>query len=1528
MGAVSSKKQQKKIHKSQKVNESVEERHENAARILKELLAKGDQELASKLSTKLSNGGKVMDSLIKNKSTLGTAYDLFSDMSSLFQIAEKALSAVQVAGVVFSFISVALDIVGNYREANESASKLYDTLKNYWNILQELTSVHSTQKRDVDENIKKYFNNVCIVLLESYEYLQKFTSQNKIKKVIFAKSEIEKIEVFTSALSSSWIDLQNNLFIYILRNLNIYSKLIPDLDARKIWEELGEKEEHELVKVMEGLKLYYQKNISSDLWFEVKDRIQMDLDMDNNAIIHFSELQKFSRQGLNKILKKYTDEPDFTTSKNILTARNMLKKYLLSKEPISTSKVRTASFFIEGTRKGILDNIENWLTNEKSSIFCVEAKAGIGKSVISYQVLQRHVESCIGYFFFEFNISGRSSLTNAIYSILLQLSEKYPEIRDYIVRELEDEDRKRQLTENLSNLLNLLLVGALKLLPKKDLKTSYFLLFDALDEVTIESERRELVRFFGNLENSKDPSLPKIKILFTTRPEQDIMNEMKRASLDVKHIDQFDEINKRDITIYAQNLVEKHFFRLTDKSNDAKQKMLELLVERSQGVFLWLKIADDWFAEQTGVSLDKIESSLAKGLNGIYNGYFDRLFSNRSQSDIDEIFSIMQVLLCCYEKLNFTQIAWLLNKTSEEDQFDLKDKLECIQSIFPSNSQGFYAPVHKSISDFVLEKDSSFFKPYGLKVNNVLKETHKKISDFLLSQLFNAKEGPNFDVSKLRVQFYRDSGYLPVESGKESEWINKWEYLPELEDMYLCFMYGMKFVFQHLQDFQKSAIEKKKYKEMLWNPILLDFFYVKYYLGFPTSSTLLDCGYLKSVIEFDLTSWMKRYNHQFQEKPFLLFEIAYQTEKIHEIGKLWAENNKNTTDSKILWLNSPLLSNDPCIQTLTRSNFYVTCCAYSPDGQWIVSGATDKLLKIHNSATGQLLHTLQGHTDNVNSCKVSPDGQWIVSGSNDKTLKIWSSTSGQLLQTLQGHTGNVNCCAVSPDGKWIVSVSSDKTLKIWNSSSGQLLNTFQGHTAIVRSCAISPDGQWIVTGSLDKTLMIWNSSTGQILHTLQGHTDVKCCVISPDGKWIVSSSSDKTLKIWNSATGQLLHTLQGHTDFVSCCAISPDGKWIASGGDRTVRVWDSSNGKLLYTLLGHVASLYCCAISPDGQTIITASADKTLKFWNCPIGQTLNIPTGHTEVLSCYAVSPNGQWIVTGSGDRTLKIWNSSTGQLLHTLQGHTGYVNCCAVTPDGQKIVSGSGDETLKIWSSSTGQLLHTLEGHTGYVNHCVISPNGEWIVSVSDDKTLKIWNSSNGQLLHSLEGHTEVVSCFAISADGQFIVSGSIDTTLKIWNSSTGQLLHTLQGHTGYVNCCVVSPDGKWIVSGSGDQTLKIWNSSNGQLLHTFQDTSSINYCAVSPDGQWILSGSEDEKLKIWNSSTGKNVIASNDFHDSKVHFLDSCIYFNGRRNYYKVDWNGKTKMRFASPIAETIGPVTADSFFFFYRDTRIFAPSFCNI
>ncbi|MEL6382551.1 MAG: serine/threonine protein kinase, partial [Cyanobacteria bacterium J06626_18] len=84
-----------------------------------------------------------------------------------------------------------------------------------------------------------------------------------------------------------------------------------------------------------------------------------------------------------------------------------------------------------------------------------------------------------------------------------------------------------------------------------------------------------------------------------------------------------------------------------------------------------------------------------------------------------------------------------------------------------------------------------------------------------------------------------------------------------------------------------------------------------------------------------------------------------------------------------------------------------------------------------NLQTGQLLHTLSGHTDRVLTVAINDAGTAIASGSTDQTIKIWDLQTGTERQTFTGHSGWVLSVTFGLDGKTVLSGSKDRTVRQW-----------------------------------------------------------------------------------------------------------------------------------------------------------------------------------------------------------------------------------------------------------------------------------------------------------------------------------------------------------------------------------------------------------------------------------------------------------------------------------------------------------------
>ncbi len=275
-------------------------------------------------------------------------------------------------------------------------------------------------------------------------------------------------------------------------------------------------------------------------------------------------------------------------------------------------------------------------------------------------------------------------------------------------------------------------------------------------------------------------------------------------------------------------------------------------------------------------------------------------------------------------------------------------------------------------------------------------------------------------------------------------------------------------------------------------------------------------------------------------------------------------------------------------------------------------------IHIYDADTHKELMVLAGHTDSVQAVAFSFNGKLIVSGSTDKTVRLWEAETGKLRRARDEHTAPVNIVAFSAKGDRFWSASKkNNMLRSWYSRDGgrwraktsssdtttttvafsrygeffaeavELPMTFQDikfavfasetdtgndlapiftkHTQKIVALTISPSSEFIATGSSDWTIEVWKVGTeplkgmdlGDPLWILKGHAGtVTTVAFSPNGKILASGSVDQRVRLWDLTTGQHLHTFSNHTGKISAVAFAGDDILASGSSDGTVFIWD------------------------------------------------------------------------------------------------------------------------------------------------------------------------------------------------------------------------------------------------------------------------------------------------------------------------------------------------------------------------------------
>jgi WD40 repeat protein len=271
---------------------------------------------------------------------------------------------------------------------------------------------------------------------------------------------------------------------------------------------------------------------------------------------------------------------------------------------------------------------------------------------------------------------------------------------------------------------------------------------------------------------------------------------------------------------------------------------------------------------------------------------------------------------------------------------------------------------------------------------------------------------------------------------------------------------------------------------------------------------------------------------------------------------------------------------------------------FQPGSHLLATYGFDKIVRIFDADSTDLLYELVGHGDYGFGLAWSPDGERLASG-GDYTAKVWDSSNGELLSSTAVGSWGFRL-SWHPDGDRFAIVGDPSSRLEIVGADGGVLDQLRPSQYALWSVAYSPDGALLATADTEAQVFIFDADTLENVRELTSGGTVWDLEFSPDASLLAACDDGGRVEIWETENWSRTLTEQAYVDDCSDGIFSPSGDLYFTGGDDGKLIaWDPETGAQLATIsVGRF--IWWVGISDDGELIALAMDDGSVRILGLP----------------------------------------------------------------------------------------------------------------------------------------------------------------------------------------------------------------------------------------------------------------------------------------------------------------------------------------
>ncbi|TPX47381.1 hypothetical protein SeMB42_g03341 [Synchytrium endobioticum] len=531
----------------------------------------------------------------------------------------------------------------------------------------------------------------------------------------------------------------------------------------------------------------------------------------------------------------------------------------------------------------------------------------------------------------------------------------------------------------------------------------------------------------------------------------------------------------------------------------------------------------------------------------------------------------------------------------------------------------------------------------------------------------------------------------------------------------------------------------------------------------------------------------------------------------------------------------------------------VYSCLFDRSGLRFFTGGDDQLVKVWDTETGWLVHTIRGHRTLletghhgvIQDMAVNEDNTVLATASSDKTVRLWDMDTFQPLGLLRPEK-QISLIAFSPshleETKCLIVIGHDTKVRVymWDQTRQKYrdqpieLDCGQGPRDKVTSLSFNRTGTQFVTGT---------DSGAIYVHSVLPADLAALRIGNEGGRLLHEEPTPKLLVKMDAHRGRLTDVMFGH-----------HGDNIASGGkDGFLRLWSfnetTNSWKNTPVNLRDLAKEeeekkkrlqgnYTRPIHAPLPPVVVESVDSG----RLPIPNQQAVP--RIPPMPPIPSSITVPDVSTGMEDVRLDGLETPNPTTNPAIFGHHASFDL-----PSRSFYGGGADPSgvafrearLPIPPTSSPMARSPLRTNTSPNANNMNHPDGASMEALQSSPPHPTTTVAVAAAAAPPSTHAQKpleVSCLLWTLDDSFVIVSSSDHVLRVIEAKSGNVLHSLHSHSCEVFALDCHPKlSNIIASGSYDGSVIIWDIIHGKELARFIADDGITCCKFSTDGYKLI-------------------------------------------------------------------------------------------